>query len=529
MKPDGGSLIGFGSSGAGGATFKAFDPAAGVPLEPSFLSAVPADVERAAELAAAAAPVLARRSGAERGRFLRAIAANLETKSDNLVARARQETALPEARLKGEVARTVGQLRLYAGAAERGDWVDARIETADAERKPLPKPDHRSCLQPLGPVVVFGSSNFPFAYSVAGGDTASAFAAGCPVIVKAHPAHPGTSEMTGRLILHAVRECGLPEGTFSLLFDAGFDAGQALVRHPAIKAAGFTGSVKGGRALADLAAARAEPIPVYAEMGSVNPVFILPGAVAERAAAMVDGLHASGTLGVGQFCTNPGLIVLQRSPGAEQFVRDLSARLAATPEGVMLTPGIAKAYAANTGQRGRQPGVRVIVAGRSAGGCGAAPVWFETDALAFLGNRALAEEIFGPSAIVVWCKDRTEMLEVARHVEGSLTATLHAGAGEAQAHRDLLELLVAKAGRLVLNGYPTGVEVSHAIVHGGPYPSTSDGGRTTSVGTRALGRWARPVCYQGFPDDLLPDELKNANPLGLWRLVNGELTKAPVA
>jgi alpha-ketoglutaric semialdehyde dehydrogenase len=529
MKPDGGSLIGFGSSGAEGATFKAFDPAKNTPLEPSFLSATAADVERAAELAALAAPVLARLSGAARGKFLRAIAANLETKVDDLVARAMQETALPEPRLRGEVARTAGQLRLYAEAAEQGGWLDARIETALPDRKPLPKPDHRSMMRPLGPVVVFGSSNFPFAYSVAGGDTASAFAAGCPVIVKAHPAHPGTSELTGRLILHAVRDCGLPEGTFSLLFDAGFEIGQALVKHAAIKAAGFTGSVKGGRALTDLGAARPEPIPVYAEMGSVNPVFILPGAIAERSAVMVDGLHASSTLGVGQFCTNPGLIVLQRSPEAEQFVQALAAKLAGTAEGVMLTAGIAKAYAANTAVRAKQAGVKVLVQGKTAGACGATPVWFETDAFGFLGNPSLAAEIFGPSSLVVWCKDRAEMLQVAAHVEGSLTATLHAGAAEAKDQGDLVELLTTKAGRLVFNAYPTGVEVSHAMVHGGPYPATSDGGRTTSVGTRALGRWARPVCYQGFSDDLLPPELQNANPLGMWRLVNGELTKAPVA
>ena len=383
-------------------------------------------------------------------------------------------------------------------------------------------------LRPLGPVVVFGSSNFPFAYSVAGGDTASAFAVGCPVIVKAHPAHPGTSELTGRLILHAVRDCGLPEGTFSLLFDGGFEVGQALVKHPLVKAAGFTGSVKGGRALTDLGAARPEPIPVYAEMGSVNPVFILPGALAERAAAIVDGLHASGTLGVGQFCTNPGLVVLQRSSAAEEFVRNLAAKLTATPEGVMLTPGIAKAYANNTTQRGKQPGVKVIAQGKAAGACGAAPYWFETEALNFLGNHSLAEEIFGPSSLVVWCKDRAEMLQVAAHVEGSLTATLQAGTAELKEQADLIDLLATKAGRVVLNGYPTGVEVSHAMVHGGPYPSTSDGGRSTSVGTRALGRWARPICYQGFTDELLPAELQNANPLGLSRLVNGELTKAPV-
>jgi NADP-dependent aldehyde dehydrogenase len=528
MKPDGGSLIGNGSSGLGGGSFKAYDPAKNTLLEPTFTSADLTDVDRAAELAAAAAPALARLSGAARGKFLRAIAANLEAKVDDLVARAMQETALPEPRLKGEVGRTAGQLRLYAEAAERGDWLDARIETANPDRKPLPKPDHRSMLRPLGPVVVFGSSNFPFAYSVAGGDTASAFAVGCPVIVKAHPAHPGTSELVGRLILHAVRDCGLPEGTFSLLFDDGFVVGQALIKHPMVKAAGFTGSVKGGRALTDLGAARPEPIPVYAEMGSVNPVFILPGAIAERAPALVEGLYASAMIGVGQFCTNPGLIVLQRSPTAEQFVRDLAGRLAATLEGTMLTPGIRKAFVANTTARAQQPGVKVIAQGNAVSLCNAAPVWFETGAREFLGNHALSEEIFGPSSLIVWCQDRAEMLQVAAHVEGTLTATLLAGAAEAKDQADLIEVLATKAGRLVLNGYPTGVEVSHAIVHGGPYPSTSDGGRTTSVGTRALGRWVRPVCYQNFSDELLPAELQNANPLKIHRLINGELSRNPV-
>ena len=525
MKPDGGSLIGFGSTGPGGADFQAFDPARGAPIEPTFSFASATDVARAAELAAAAAPVWARLPGAQRNRFLRLIADNLEAKSADLVARAMLETALPEVRLKGEVARTAGQLRLYGEAAERGDWLDARIETALPDRKPLPKPDHRSMLRGIGPVVVFGSSNFPFAYSVAGGDTASAFAAGCPVIVKAHPAHPGTSELVGRLILHAVRECGLPEGTFSLLFDAGFGVGQALVRHPLVKAVGFTGSVAGGRALADLAAARPEPIPVYAEMGSINPVFILAGAIAERSSAMVEGLYASSMVGVGQFCTNPGLIVLQRSPAAEQFVRDLSARLAATLEGVMLTPGIRKNFTANTTARAHQPGVKVLAQGNAVSLCSAAPVWFETGAQEFLGNHELAKEIFGPSSLVVWCKDRAEMLAVARQLEGNLTATIHAGDAEAKEQSDLVDLLAEKAGRVILNGYPTGLEVSTAIVHGGPYPATSDGGRSTSVGTRALNRWARLVCYQGFSEDLLPPELQTANPLGLRRLVNGEWTK----
>ena len=522
MKPDGSSLIGFGSSGLVGASFKAFDPARNSSIEPSFQSATMEDVDRAVQLAAAAAPVWARLAGADRHKFMGAIADKLEARSAELVARATQETGLPEARLKGEVVRTAGQLRLYGETAARGDWLDARIETALPERKPLPKPDHRSLLRPLGPVVVFGSSNFPFAYSVAGGDTASAFAAGCPVIVKAHPAHPGTSEMVGRLILHAVRECGLPEGTFSLLFDAGFEVGQALVQHPLVKAVGFTGSLKGGRALTDLAAARPEPIPVYAEMGSINPVFILPGAIAERSAALVEGLYASSLVGVGQFCTNPGLIVLQRSPAAGQFVQALAARLAATLEGVMLTPGIRKNFVANTTARAHQPGVKVLAQGNAVSHCSAAPVWFETDAQTFLGNHALSEEIFGPSSLVVMCQDRAEMLEVARDLEGTLTATLHAGAAETKAQGELVDVLAAKAGRVILNSYPTGLEVSPAIVHGGPYPSTSDGGRSTSVGTRALNRWMRLVCYQGFADELLPSELQNANPLGLRRMVNGE-------
>jgi alpha-ketoglutaric semialdehyde dehydrogenase len=521
MKPDGSSLIGLGSSSPGGATFKAFNPATNASLEPSFASATLEDVDRAAQLAAAAAPVWAKLSGADRNRFLHLIADKMEMNAVALAERANQETALPLPRCSGEIARTAGQLRLYGDAAERGDYLDVRIETALPDRKPLPKPDHRSMLRSLGPVVVFGSSNFPFAYSVAGGDTASAFAAGCPVIVKAHPSHPGTSELVGRLIMEAVKECKLPEGTFSLLFDAGFEVGQALVQHSLVKAVGFTGSVKGGRALVDLAANRSEPIPVYAEMGSTNPLVILPGALAERAAAIVDGLHASSTLGVGQFCTNPGLILMQRTPEAERFLGNLTTKLVATPEGAMLTPGIRKNFLTNTDARGKHAGVKVIAEGKATAACAVAPVWFETDAKSFLGNHELSEEIFGPSSLVVWCQDLAEMLEVIRKLEGSLTGTIHAGATEARQQGELIDALTEKVGRVILNGYPTGLEVSHAIVHGGPHPSTSDGGRSTSVGTRALTRWARLVCFQNFTDELLPDALKNANPLKLRRLVNG--------
>lgn len=527
MKPDGASLIGFGSSGPGGAAFRAHDPARDTPLEPSFVSAAAADVERAVALAEAAAPAWAALPGGERQRFLAAVAANLEAKTGDLVARAGAETGLPEARLRGEVARTCGQLRLLGDTAARGDWLDARIETAQPERQPLAKPDHRSFWRPLGPVVVFGSSNFPFAYSVAGGDSASAWAAGCPVIVKAHPAHPGTSELVGRLILHAVRECGLPEGSFSLLFDAGHEVGQALVRHPGVRAVGFTGSWRGGRALADLAAARPEPIPVYAEMGSINPVFLLPGALAERAPALAEGLHASATLGVGQFCTNPGLLVLPRSAAAESFVRAVVARLAATPAGTMLTAGIRRNFLAGVEARGAAAGVRRLTSAPVAAPCGAAPAWFETEARTFLGNPALAQEIFGPSSLVVWCADPAEMLALAGRLEGSLTATVQSGAGDEPALADLVPVLAARAGRLVCNGWPTGVEVSAAMVHGGPYPAASDGGRSTSVGTRAVLRWARLVCYQGFPDPLLPPPLRRDNPLGLRRLVNGEWSDSP--
>ncbi|HVU15347.1 MAG TPA: aldehyde dehydrogenase (NADP(+)) [Candidatus Didemnitutus sp.] len=522
------SLIGYEVAVDGGASFRGFDPARNEESGPTFRSASAADVDRAARLAAKAASDYGALPPKERNRFLHVIASRLEANAAELVARAMIETALPEARLKGEVARTCGQMRLYGDSAEAGDWLDARIETAQPERKPLPKPDHRSMRRALGPVVVFGSSNFPFAYSVAGGDTASALAAGCPVIVKAHPAHPATSYLVGAQVVAAAQECGLPAGTFSLLFDGGFEVGQSLVRHPEVTAVGFTGSFKGGKALVDLAAARPVPIPVYAEMGSVNPLFILPGALADRSPALVDGLHASSTLGVGQFCTNPGLIVLQRSTAAENFVRALAGKLEQTPEAAMLSAGIRRNFATATAARAKLGGVKVIAQAKMTAACGAAPVWFETTAGEFLRNHALSEEIFGPSSVVIWCRDSGEVREVARHVEGSLTATIHAGAGDAVEAAALSDLLAAKAGRLILNGYPTGLEVSTAIVHGGPFPSTSDGGRSTSVGTRAIERWTRLICYQGYTDELLPSELQNANPRGLRRLVNGAWSSGAV-
>jgi NADP-dependent aldehyde dehydrogenase len=526
MELKGLSLIGFGLGAPGGAPLTATNATTGEKLAPVFQSASAAEVEQAARLAAAAAPVYARTTGRARADFLRLAAQKIETAAPELATRGHAETALPLARCQSEIGRTVGQLRLFASVAEKGDWVDARIETAQPDRKPLPKPDHRSLYRPLGPVVVFGASNFPYAFSVAGGDTASALAVGCPVIVKAHSGHLGTSEMVGRLLVEAVRESGLPEGTFSLIFGSGSETGQALTRHPAVQAVGFTGSRKAGCALMAVAAARPQPIPVYAEMSSVNPVFVTPAAVKARSAALVDGLAASITLGVGQFCTNPGLLVVQAGAETDAFLKALGDKLAATPPAYMLTKGICQAYRHGVDERARAAGVSVLARAEAGPDGTAAAVLFSTPAANFLKSPALAEEIFGPSTLVIVCRDRAEMLAVAGTGEGQLTATIHAEPGEGI--DDLVQLVTGRVGRVIMNGYPTGVEVSHAMVHGGPFPSTADG-RSTSVGTRALYRFVRPVCYQGFPDAALPPALQNANPLGIWRLVNGELTKAAVA
>jgi NADP-dependent aldehyde dehydrogenase len=423
--------------------------------------------------------------------------------------------------LQGELARTCFQLRFYGEAAATGLCSGARIDHADPNRKPLPKPDVRSLMRPLGPVAVFGASNFPLAYSVAGGDTASAFAAGCPVIVKAHPAHPGLSEIVGTLIQQAAREVGAPEGIFSLLFDGGYEVGVALVKNPLVKAVGFTGSRRGGLALMNLAAARPEPIPVFAEMSSINPVFILPEILKLKPEELATGLHASATLGVGQFCTNPGLVFVESGAAAKIFLQKLENLISTTPAGTMLTTGICAAYHAGVEKFSRTPGVRqVALAKATATNAGAS--LFVTDAKTFFNNHNLMDEVFGPSTLFVECSSRAEMLAAAKKLEGQLTATVHSLPEEFAANRELISLLETKAGRLVFNGFPTGVEVCHAMTHGGPFPSTADG-RSTSVGTRAIERFLRPVSFQNFPDDALPDELKEANPLGIWRLVDGKL------
>jgi len=521
------SIINGESDQMSGGTFTSFDPAAGAKLEPQFHYATQEGLNRAADLAEEACRSYRALSGKDRAKLLRQIAAGIEGIAEELVARANRETALPEARLKGELARTSGQLRLFAQVVEEGSWVNARIDPAQPERKPMPRADIRSVLRALGPVAVFGSSNFPLAFSVAGGDTASALAAGNPVIVKAHSAHPGTSELVGRVIANSVRACGLHAGVFALLFGAGTELGAALVKHPKIKGVGFTGSLHAGRALMDMCAARPEPIPCFTEMSSVNPVFVLPEALRTRATQIAAGLFGSFTLGVGQFCTKPGLVYLPEGADGDAVTAELKKLVEQAGCAPMLTEGISKSYRSGLAQRRGHGAVRTVAEAATPTGlksCYALPALFEIDGAELVKNPELGGEIFGPATLLIRYRSRAEMLELARGLEGQLTATLQGTEADLSGHADLIGVLERKAGRLVVNGFPTGVEVCHAMVHGGPYPATSDS-RFTSVGTQAIYRWARPVCYQDFPQAALPEELRDANPLGILRMVNGEMTR----
>lgn len=519
------SILGYSRVKPSGTATPAINPASGTTLVPGYFWSTRADVDRAASLAAQAFAVYHRWPAKRRAAFLRRIADLFEANSAAIIERANLETALPPGRLQGETARTCGQLRLFASLIEEGWWLDARLDHGDPSRKPLPKPDVRSMLMPLGPVAVFSSSNFPFAFSVAGGDTASALAAGCPVIVKPHQGHLGTSELVGLVVTQAAQECDAPEGIFSLLYGPGRETGMALVKHPLIKAVGFTGSRAGGRALMDAAAARPEPIPVYAEMGSINPVFFLPGALKQSAESLAAGMHASVTLGVGQFCTNPGLAFVETGAVAASFLEKLQALMSATPAGTMLTPSISEEYRTGIERFTRVPSVdhsKGLPADKEGHKAAGEAVLFVTKASTFLETSELMDEVFGPSTLVVQCNSREQMLAAAEQLEGQLTATIHGTPEDFSANQDLLAILQTKVGRLVCNGFPTGVEVCHAMNHGGPYPATADG-RSTSVGTRAIQRFVRPVCFQNFPDAALPDELKESNPLGIWRLVDGKL------
>jgi 2,5-dioxopentanoate dehydrogenase len=521
------SLIGSSDIAGSNDSFRAWNPTTGAQFEPGFFSATKSEVDLAARLAFDAFPIYARLRLAERASFLRRIASGLEALAEPIIERAHLETALPKARLQSEMGRTCNQLRLFASVVEEGSWVTARIDRADPQRKPLPKPGIRSMLHPLGPVVVFGASNFPLAFSVAGGDTASALAAGNPVIVKAHPAHPGTSELVGRVVRDAIREQSLPEGVFSLLFDSGNNVGAALVQHPLIKAGGFTGSIQAGRALMNLAVNRPDPIPFYGEMGSTNPVFLLPGALSARGREIASQLHGSFTLGAGQFCTKPGMVFLPDSNEAAAFGSEFKEKVPQSSKFTLLTAGIRNSYEKELQSRKACGGVTLVAEGEQPGAeaaflAGAAA--FETDVSTLLAHPDLAAEMFGPSTLLVRFSSKKQILEAAANLSGHLTATIHGTEDDLREYSELVEILKNKVGRIIFNGYPTGVEVCHAMVHGGPYPASTDS-RSTSVGTQAIFRFARPVCYQDFPNQALPDALKNENPLNIWRMVDGELTR----
>ena len=529
MELSGQSFIGSRRGSNEGAAFHAFNPQSGAQLPPAYHAATSADLDEAVRLASEAFNVYSQASGKARAGFLRSIADGFEAHKQALAERAHLETALPMPRLLGEVGRTANQLRMFASVVEEGSWVQARIDPALPNRQPVPRPDLRSMLRPLGPVAVFGASNFPLAFSVAGGDTASALAAGCPVVIKAHPAHPGTSEIAAQIIVASAARESLHPGVFSMLFDAGIEIGAALVRHPLIRAVAFTGSLRGGRALMDLAASRPDPIPCFTEMSSGNPVFVLPGALKKGPQALAQALFGSFTLGAGQFCTKPGIVMVPEAPEGQAFLDELRVHIEKAQPFTLLTAGIAREYSRATESRA------AIVPVAAESGQTSAPSAekpFQAQAKLFtvcldqlVAQPELADEIFGPDTLVVHCDSTKDFLRAARALDGHLTATILGDEDDLAANPELIHTLEQKAGRLIFNGFPTGVEVTHAMVHGGPYPSTSDP-RFTSVGSLAIYRFARPVCFQSFPQQMLPPELQDANPLGITRLCDGKLEAA---
>ncbi|MFC4852132.1 aldehyde dehydrogenase (NADP(+)) [Actinophytocola glycyrrhizae] len=516
----GSMLIGAADVRGSAGEVRGVNPATGVALEPVYGLGDQADVDRAAGLAWAAFPAYRATSPRARSAFLTTVADNIDALGDTLVARVVAETGIPDPRVRGELARTTNQLRLFASMVTDGRWLGARLDTPDADRTPLPKPDLRQRKVPLGPVAVFSASNFPLAFSVAGGDTASALAAGAPVVVKAHSAHPGTSELVGRAVRAAVAEHGLPEGTFSLLFGDGRGLGTALVRHPRIAAVGFTGSRSGGLALVAAAASRPVPIPVYAEMSSVNPVILLPGALAEQGAQLGAAFVTSMTTSAGQLCTNPGLVFALGD--ADAFLAAAGAAVGAAPGAAMLNANIRQSYVDGADRLAGAGGVTEVAAGgvdATISACGQARL-FATDGDTFVADPALQEEVFGAASLVVRVRDVAQLERILDTMEGQLTATVHAAGSDQDTAAALLPRLELLAGRVLFGGWPTGVEVGHAVVHGGPFPATSSPA-TTSVGTLAIERWLRPVAYQNVPDALLPDELREDNPLGVPRLRDG--------
>ena len=527
MKLHGKNIVGGEPVTCSGSTFQHSSPLDLKPMEPSFEEASPTAIHRALEFADACFGEFQSRSKQERAKFLEAIADQIIQLGDTLLKQAHLESGLPLERLTGERGRTVGQLRMFAAVVREGSWVDARIDPSLPERQPLPRPDLRRMLVPLGPVIVFGASNFPLAFSVAGGDTASAFAAGCPVVVKGHPAHPGTSELVAGAINDAARICGLPLGIFSLIH-GGPETGRSLVRHPLAKAVGFTGSRAAGLALNQVALSRPEPIPFFGELSSLNPVFLLPESLKEKSQQIAEGLKGSITLGVGQFCTKPGIVIGIAGPDFTRFASQFKELVEKAPSGTMLHQGIAESYLKSLRAMSSIEEVEAFAVSEvdqaSIAGAKGAPFVLKTSASNFILHRELWEEVFGPYTLLIEADSREEMQKVAESLSGQLTATIHATTGDIHAFRALISTLQTKAGRIVLNGFPTGVEVSPAMQHGGPFPSTTDL-RFTSVGTAAILRWTRPICLQNFPEFLLPEELRDRNPLGIMRQLDGQLTR----
>ncbi len=508
-------------------SYQAFNPATGENLEPVLSKASAAQVEAAVASAASCAAEFRLSPLSRRATFLRACATEIMALGDELIQRAMAETGLPQIRIEGERGRTCGQLNMFADVVETGHFLDVRIDTALPDRQPLPRPDLRYMNQAIGPVVVFGASNFPLAFSVAGGDTASAFAAGCPVLAKGHSSHPGTSELVALAIDRAVKKTGMPSGVFSLLMGAGREVGSALVVAPEVKAVGFTGSYAGGMTLVKLASDRPQPIPVFTEMGSQNPVVLLPKKLDTEAEQVAEGFVSSLNMGVGQFCTNPGLVLGIEGPELDRFIETACECLAKQPAGVMLNQGIQEAYNEGVAMISGQPGVTKKGVGESSEskpGCCGQPTLMTVSAGNFIANPKLTEEMFGPAALLVKCQNSAELRDVIRCLNGQLTGTIQSAEGEMTEYIDLIDLLKDRVGRLLVNGYPTGVEVCHAMVHGGPFPATSDV-RFTSVGSAAIDRFLRPVCLQNYPQELLPEALQDSNPLNIWRLVNGRLTQ----
>ena len=513
--------------GSGG-TFQGIDSTTGHELAGEFEEAGSAEISAAVAAASQASAAFRDSESESRVALLDGIAGELEASADDLVARAMAETGYPEPRIRMEIGRAAGQARQFADYVREGIWRDARIDLPDPSREPVPKPDVRSHREPVGPVVVFGASNFPIAISVAGADTVAALAAGCPVIVKAHPGHPGTCEIAAEAVNRAVAASGLAPGIFSLLQGSGHELGAGLVEHPDVRAVAFTGSLAGGRALADLAASRPHPIPFYGELGSTNPIFLLPGALAENAEGIAAGFVGSLNLGVGQFCTNPGLVLGLDGAGLNRF-RDRAAEgIAATAPATMLHPGIHHAYVAGCEKlESLSSGLVAKSAPTASGPHDAVSALYEIDGAGLLAEPAFHEEIFGPASTLARCVDPGELVEFARQLEGSLTASVHGTEADLAEHGELVSTLRSRVGRLIFNGFPTGIEVCHAMHHGGPWPASTHSG-FTSIGTRTIDKFTRPVCYQNFPQSGLPQELRDDNPLGLPRLVDGVLNRGPI-